>query len=689
MTGERGLGTPPYTSLARANDAQERLYRWATAFRSIGDVIHLLQDGAQPQHVRNDPHSPFTSGERQAYEGYTNARVVGAGVAKVNAYVNEFFSPPQQAPLPVIVTSRYPAVMFSTPLRFFTTRLKTDGPTVPPDNRYGLMDYTNRGFFTGGTLPGSPGNTFLEPSSTIDSFYTAISQPCVAAASIANTLTNLTCKHLMHNVLDSVAAPPAYTDTLPAEFTKPPLLLQSAFSAVAPGNPIPRPHNGYSVGLEEFQTMANLTIPRAISYSAGLIDYFFRGQLAVTAPTNKVAAVLNQGVQHTMNAQGYPCMGTATTDGCALFGFVSIRVSVQNTTAQITESGTGTVVAQNLSTTLANPGPTDPQLVAVARYHRNTCYTPVLTGERVQAYSGTITEPVCSSGQTVRTLYQEISVSKPAVATAAQLVSGATPFEVHFDFSADPIPVNATDLFIQVVYRGPMGDPVLGQEQDAIAVGTLDVREPTFVAFWNNTDYFWNGTIWQSDGITYHNEGIESFWACAGPSSLNLALMYQYTGAPGFPAMVDPVVSPGDPGMVRLAFVFPPPDSSGLRKIVQGTPEQYPGGDLRIPIESAASAGQFRQANLENISAATLTQPSATCGTSLPTTAQYWCFDPIKKRRNQLFGALAIPLYLFTSGANDVDSAVPAMSQFTGTIPLQGGTVSFDTGATLGACPVQ
>jgi hypothetical protein len=35
----------------------ERKAYWATMFRAVGDVVHLLQDAAQPQHTRNDAHS--------------------------------------------------------------------------------------------------------------------------------------------------------------------------------------------------------------------------------------------------------------------------------------------------------------------------------------------------------------------------------------------------------------------------------------------------------------------------------------------------------------------------------------------------------------------------------------------------------------------------------------------------------
>ena len=126
------------------------------------------------------------------------------------------------------------------------------------------------------------------------------------------------------------------------------------------------------------------------------------------------------------------------------------------------------------------------KLVAIARYHRNPCYKPDLSGERRVAYApaaafGVITEPVCPMG--LRTEFQEISVSAELPITAeADLPGGRggtapASLEKVFDFSADPIPVNATDLFIQVVYRGQ-----LGEETDGIAVANLDVQEPTFYA---------------------------------------------------------------------------------------------------------------------------------------------------------------------------------------------------------------
>ncbi len=131
------------TTSERAADAQERLLRWATVFRSLGDVVHLLEDTGQPQHTRNDRHDPHSDpAERQAFEPFTNMRVlgvpaqgqqpqpVGAGEnyvysltgAQVQSYVT---------PLPDI--NSYPKPSFASPLRYYTTRQL--GDDLPGDFR--------------------------------------------------------------------------------------------------------------------------------------------------------------------------------------------------------------------------------------------------------------------------------------------------------------------------------------------------------------------------------------------------------------------------------------------------------------------------------------------------------------------------------------------------------------------------
>jgi hypothetical protein len=677
----------------READSEERMFRWATTFRSMGDVVHLLEDAAQPQHTRNDRHDKSVNpDDQQGFEPFTNARLIGKqavsgsaptpGEIYVRGLIGDDAKLFQQFLTPLPDISGYQIPVFTTPLRFFTTRAPGDDDTVLPDNRYGMADYSNRGFFTRGTTPDAstliPGvYSYQRPDPTLTGFTTQTTN-CSFLPKLRSQPVN--CTTVYHPVPDPFQ--PSRSDVTTSE----PLLAEGMWYGLGSTNQ-------YTLTPEIYQTTGNLTVPRAIAYSAGLINYFFRGKLTVTKPSAVVIGVLNQGAQHAMNAQGYPCAGAATNDGCPIFGFQTIRVSIQNSTPQITESVTNTVAQQNFAATAAG-NVTDssfhgPYLVAVAKYHRNTCYSPDLSGEPYQIYNPTppstgITQPTCA-GKTTRTAYQEISVSKSVVTSAGQLNGGAAAFDVQFDFSADPIPVNATDLFIQVIYRGPMGD-ANGQEPDAIAVGTLDVHEPTFAAFWNNTDYFWNSG-WVHNNSTYHNEGIESFNVCAG---FPLKLVYQYVGSVAFPAMIDPVVNSNRPGVARVAVLFAPPDFTTQLRTVEGIPEIY-AGDVHIPVNQAGTQGQVHQASQENLLASVLSaSPAAYCSPTPPSATPYWCWDPIQQRRGQLMGNLQIPLYEAPFGgainATDVDS-VP-LPAFAGLIVQSAGTVSFNN-TTQQACPGQ
>lgn len=289
LTGQRMKYTAsqPYDGAARESDSIERLYRWATMFRSLGDVVHLLQDGAQPQHVRNDPHGNIlTSKEQQAYEGYTNARALQSDCVQgstdpgcpLNSYVVGFFGKGENPPLPILSTPYYPIPQFSTPIRFFTTRNASDDKNVPPDSRLGMMDYANRGFFTGGTLPTSTAIDLTEPPRTVDEAhgYARATVDCAMSAELTNIHRKITCAHWMHAVPDAFAG--TNLDILPGkagDFSQPPLVQEGAFLQAAQS--IAQPFPRYALGLEEFQVQANLNVPRAISYTAGLINFFFPG----------------------------------------------------------------------------------------------------------------------------------------------------------------------------------------------------------------------------------------------------------------------------------------------------------------------------------------------------------------------------------------------------------------------------
>ena len=101
----------------RAIDAEDRYAPAITMFRSLGDVVHLVEDMGQPQHTRTTLIASINTDQQQAFEGYTNARVLGGNVTSTGTYVRSFFPDTSTSALPDLVLGNYPAVMFSRPER--------------------------------------------------------------------------------------------------------------------------------------------------------------------------------------------------------------------------------------------------------------------------------------------------------------------------------------------------------------------------------------------------------------------------------------------------------------------------------------------------------------------------------------------------------------------------------------------
>ncbi|MGH8849577.1 MAG: hypothetical protein ACREYD_01150, partial [Casimicrobiaceae bacterium] len=190
-------------------------------------------------------------------------------------------------------------------------------------------------------------------------------------------------------------------------------------------------------------------IPRAISYSTALLNYFFRGSLTISPPEEGVFAIINHNP------------GDAAPTGCGNpCGFRQLKLRVANTTPG-ESMGAGT-------------------LQLVAKYHLNTCYLADLSGEL-----GGIgyNETSC------RSTGESIALSDPIeVKEVGKDIAGAA---LKFTFGS-PVPINATDLHLQIIFRG-----VLGEEGDAVAFSSADIYEPTFLIFSNDNDYV---SVYNADG---------------------------------------------------------------------------------------------------------------------------------------------------------------------------------------------
>jgi hypothetical protein len=112
---------------------------------------------------------------------------------------------------------------------------------------------------------------------------------------------------------------------------------------------------------------------------------------------------------------------------------------------------------------------------ATATFRRNGCYQNDLTGE-ILVIDGQVVIP-CPDYRSPET---HLRVSDPLPVTFGIGQSS----EMLFQFP-DLIPLDATDLFLQVYYTGEVG-----AETESFALGAVDVSEPTYITVMNATDVF-------------------------------------------------------------------------------------------------------------------------------------------------------------------------------------------------------
>ncbi len=418
-----------------ANTATERNTYWATAFRALGDILHLNQDMAQPQHTRNDPHAGATptilTGHKSVFERYVDARVRNL----------KGFSTKDDNTSPDNVTIVLQPISFK-----FDNGVNggTDYP-VPHFARYadywtradqkGLADYSNGGFFSIGTLPGN--TAYARPSTNKDD-YTQQSVPITHwDGSPYSVQYNSTL------YFGKVPVPDAQEPTLAASNV--PLFAWSLWDEAAQG--IFSPLAGTTLTKANYDAAIAQLMPRVAAYSAGILQYAFRGKLEISLPDEGVYAVVDHNVPE----------GNAKDTG----GFRKIKLKLKN----VTPAGTG------VEPTGAG------KLRAVVKFHRNTCYQPNLSGEYG---SPGIDWRACRSAEEELVVSNEVNV----VSLPGSLDTAAQP--VTFEFP-DPnqIPINATDLYLQVVYRGP-----LGEESDAVVVATKDISEPNYAHNYSRWDQY-------------------------------------------------------------------------------------------------------------------------------------------------------------------------------------------------------
>ncbi len=461
----------------------ERRRKFGLTFQSLGHVMHHLQDMAQPQHVRNEPHCDDSWVCRplaellentsfyapSMYEKYTNADEPDMAVRRNLPLLSQGSEPVYPGPLA--------AGVVMGPRRFW----RTSAIGADISSGKGMAEYANRNFYTAatiGTYPSPPRKGLVEYAN--EATRVDVSQ-LLPGAGISGTM-----RFWKTDVYDALTGETAVNARALSEGVLDSDLALYYSTAGTSGSPL------FALNRFTFDAAHKFLIPRAVGYSAGLINYFFRGQLEITPPDEGVYGIVDHSTQET--------------------GFGKLKLKIRNVTPGGSDAnGQPQVerIAENSSSTL----------VAVVKFHRNNCYAFDLSGEYG---SPGIAWNSC------RAPTEEIVVSTPRPVPRG-VNDGATLAEFTFP---DAVPMDATDLFLQVVYRGP-----LGNEADAVAVATKDIAEPLYLtqfSVWDQSLYA-QFPIVEPGPYTFEQwclQGYASYEECK--SAMAVRLRFRFGDSPGY-----------------------------------------------------------------------------------------------------------------------------------------------------------
>ena len=281
-----------YDALTKS-DRAERDKNFGLTFQTLGQVIHHLQDMAQPQHVRNDAHL-----DRPQEFDFLGTKIPNPAY---NPSLYEDYTRKLGANLPL---GTHPAVRFTKPRDFWAT---ANGAGR------GLAEYTNANFVSAGTnfsldeegqaLPNarypSPRPSGVWESLPIETLFAERGEPvpCTTnAQGIRECLsgvidfywTDVRDWYLGITDINKRAASLSIFDQDLQRYNTPVININD------PDDPTDDTieYRTFTLNRFNFDEAHKFLIPRAVAYSAGLIDYFFRGRIDLDLGVGPAAYVI-------------------------------------------------------------------------------------------------------------------------------------------------------------------------------------------------------------------------------------------------------------------------------------------------------------------------------------------------------------------------------------------------------------
>ncbi len=371
-----------------SGDPAVRGENYAKTFLALGHMIHLLADMAVPEHARNDQHMLF--GSRYEEWGETNLPALASFVT------------------PSVTAADYSTIVNASSAPGYVPISNFWDTQPDPSNNLtltGLAEYTNFNFVSADTIFEDYAYP-LRPNHFIES---VIAEDGVSERVIYFSGTTSDGKPIDH------LASTGYT--------------WAELSQISAEN-----MNDSRFKLDDncYKDHANILVPKAVSYNASLLNYFFRGNIEITLPDTGVYAQASNIYD----------------------GFSSMTVRAKNITANGDEM-------------------TDGDIQLIIRYRE------------------ALRDPFLETPVTKSTTYSYI-VSAPSAST--HTIPKDSALNVTFNLET-PLPYNATDVTIQVVYHGR-----LGNEDNAVAVGYKDISEPTPIDIYNDMGMICLNQKWYTAG---------------------------------------------------------------------------------------------------------------------------------------------------------------------------------------------
>jgi hypothetical protein len=242
-----------YLEALRGTTETQRETAFADLFRSLGQGTHLLQDATVPAHVRDDPHLnvllPFANFQFPDPDGYEKWSLNNA--ASATAIIG---LAPKTPPLSIFSVTGNGQAPSPVARLFDTDRFEAGNSGILSDPVLGIAEFTNGNFLSRSTI-------FRE----------------FALPRASDLVLEQPIEELIDGSVERYYSKPLATGETVTRFVREGMLKKSLrFASSFPGV-----SSSWVLDDRVHADYAKLLLPRAVGYSASLLDYFFRGKLNV------------------------------------------------------------------------------------------------------------------------------------------------------------------------------------------------------------------------------------------------------------------------------------------------------------------------------------------------------------------------------------------------------------------------